>query len=983
MSDAFGQFEDDPAPEPVVRRRRRPGPLVLTIITIAAVLVAFSVFTSIWTEKLWFGSVGYGSVYSKLLWTKVGLFVGFGLLMALVVGGNLAIAFRLRPVFRPRSAEQAGLDRYREVVTPMRRVLLVATALIVGLFAGGSASGQWRNFLMWANREPFGTKDPYFHKDIGFYVFSLPWWHFVLDFLMTAMVLGLIAAMLVHYLYGGIRLQTPGDKFSRGAQAQVCVLLGLLVLVKAVDYWFDRYDLVTKKGSLITGMTWSKEHAVLPSKTILMAIAIICALLFFTTVLRQTWLLPGVGIALFALSALLLGAIWPAVVQRFQVKPNEPDKESSYIARSIAATRAAYNLDDANVSEYDAQTKLTPAQRNADATTLPGIRLLDPTLISEAFQQLQQVRGYYSVPNVLDVDRYPVNGQERDMVVAARELNLAGLPSGQKKWANEHTVYTHGYGMIAAYGNQRDAQGQAVSNDGKPVFAEYDLPPKGELSAQPPGAYRPQIYFGENSPNYSIVGKTAGGRNVELDVPQGSGEPGESKTSTYAGKDGVSIGSTFHKLLYAAKFGDTNILLSSRVNPNSKILYNRSPRERLQKVAPWLTVDSDALPAVVDGRIVWILDGYTVTDRYADSEKRSMKDMTSDAINPRSSYATLPTDQINYIRNAVKATVDAYDGTVTLYEWDSSDPILKAMEHAFPGVVKPKSDIPADLMAHMRYPEDMFKVQRDILADYHVLNPTTFFAQNDQWSVPTDPTDKRSTTLQPPYRLSVATQTGGKPVFSLTSVYTPSKKQNLAAFVSVGADPTETSTYGKFQILRLPDTTQVPGPSQMANQFISDDQVANRLQAFKRVGADVKYGNLLTLPLGGGLLYVQPIYTTGVTGEGTYPKLSFVVVSFGDDVGIGSTLSGALDDVLGQSPTPSTPTTKPPAQNPPTTKPPSKPPSKPGGSTLPVAALRLLQRADAKFAAADKALKAGDLATYAQRVEEGRRLVERALAAGR
>jgi uncharacterized membrane protein (UPF0182 family) len=296
-------------------------------------------------------------------------------------------------------------------------------------------------------------------------------------------------------------------------------------------------------------------------------------------------------------------------------------------------------------------------------------------------------------------------------------------------------------------------------------------------------------------------------------------------------------------------------------------------------------------------------------------------------------------------------------------------------------VVKPKSDIPPDLLAHMRYPEDMFKVQRDILADYHVQNPTTFFSQNDQWSVPTDPTNKKSTTLQPPYRLSVATQTGGNPVFSLTSVYTPSKKQNLAAFVSVGADPTDTSTYGKFQILRLPDTTQVPGPSQMANQFISDDKVANRLQAFKRVGADVTYGNLLTLPLGGGLLYVQPIYTSGVTGEGTYPKLSFVVVSFGDDVGIGSTLTAALDDLgTGTGSTPSTPTTKPPAQNPPA-KPSTKPHS--SGTKLPAQAIRLLQRADAKFAQAETALKSGDLATYAKRVDEGRKLVEKALAAGR
>jgi uncharacterized membrane protein (UPF0182 family) len=327
----------------------------------------------------------------------------------------------------------------------------------------------------------------------------------------------------------------------------------------------------------------------------------------------------------------------------------------------------------------------------------------------------------------------------------------------------------------------------------------------------------------------------------------------------------------------------------------------------------------------------------------------------------------------------VKATVDAYDGTVTLYEWDSSDPILKAMEKAFPDVVKPRSDIPADLLSHMRYPEDMFKVQRNILADYHVTDPLLFFSGGDRWDIPTDPTDKQSTKLQPPYRLSVATQTGGQPVFSLTSVYTPTKKQNLAAFVSVGADPTDPSTYGKFDILRLPDNTQVPGPSQIANQITSDDTVASRLQAFKRVGADVKYGNLLTLPLGGGLLYVQPIYTLREGGDGNYPVLRFVVVSFGKEVGIGATLSDALDDVLGVTAKDQT------AGNPPPKNKPTKPgtSNKGGGTKLPVAALRLLQQADAKFAAADRALKAGDLAGYAKQVDEGRKLVERALAAGR
>ncbi len=434
----------------------------------------------------------------------------------------------------------------------------------------------------------------------------------------------------------------------------------------------------------------------------------------------------------------------------------------------------------------------------------------------------------------------------------------------------------------------------------------------------------------------------------------------------------MGVGNIFRKLLYAVHFGDANIILSSRVNENSKILYDRSPRERVQKVAPWLTVDSDALPSVVDGKIVWLLDGYTTSDKYPLAEKKSLQEMTSDAVNPRSAYATLPTDNINYMRNAVKATVDAYDGTVTLYEWDTSDPVLKTWEKAFPGVVKKKSDIPDDLLQHMRYPEDLFKVQREMLAAYHVLDAKNFYEGNDKWDVPEDPSS--SIRKQPPYRLSVATKSGETPDFSLTSVYVPQRKQNLAAFMSVGADAAKPDSYGQFQILRLPDTTQVPGPSQIANQFSNDPKVANQLRAFKQADARVAYGNLLTLPVGGGLLYVQPLYTVRGGGSGNYPVLRFVLSSFGRDVGIGSTLSASLTDVLNGD-----------SNVAPTTSNPTAPPDNgdTGGDTqdLPVGALRLLQQADQKFAEADTALQNGDLEGYAKAVDEARALVARALAA--
>jgi hypothetical protein len=947
--------------------QQRSRALVGTAVILVAAFFLASVFTGIWTDRLWFRSIGYSEVFNTVLGTRVLLFLVFGVLLGAIVAVNIVIAYRFRPVFRPASQEQVNLDRYREVVEPMRRWLLLGVAVVLAIFAGSSGAGQWRQFLLWRNQVPFGTEDPYFNRDVGFYVFELPWLHYLVDFGMAVTVLSLIAVAITLYLFGGIRLQARGDKLTGAAQVHLSVLLGLFVLIKAVDYWLDRFDLTTEGGGLFTGMGFTDENAVLPSKNILMFIALICALLFFANVLRRTWMLPSVGLALLVLSAVLLGAIWPGIVQQFQVRPSEPDKEGPYIGRNIEATRTAYDVADSEVTNYDATLSLSSDVLAADASSIPGIRLLDPSLVSDAYEQLQQVRGYYSVSDVLDVDRYELNGETRDMVVAVRELEQSGLEESQRNWANLHTVYTHGYGVIAAYGNQKDADDQPVPDaEGKPIWAEQDIPPRGDLTSMFEDGYQPRIYFGERSPSYSIVGKPDGARDVELDIPEGSGGD-QPTTTTYDGAAGVPVGGIFNKLLYAIKFSEPNIVLSSRVNENSRILYDRTPRERVQKVAPWLTVDGDVYPAVVDGRVVWIVDGYTTTDQYPNAQKDSLSDMTEDSLQPRTAYSTLPTDEINYMRNSVKAVVDAYDGSVTLYEWDR-DPILEAWSEAFPQVVRPRSEIPPNLLAHMRYPEDMFKVQRHMLATYHVKNPKTFYEGNDRWEVPQDPEIK--TNKQPPYRLSVRTPGETEPVFSLTSVFVPQERQNLASFISVDSDASQ-EDYGKIRILRLPSNTQVPGPSQIANQFASDQEIQDRLLAFTRTNSKALFGNLLTLPVGDGLLYVQPLYTLRQEGEGRYPVLRYVLVSFGEDVGIGSTLTAALDDVLGIT-TPEESVD--PAQNPDLG-------GEPGtGSPVSGDVRALLQQAEDKFVEAERALRDGDLTGYAEASQEARDLVQQALA---
>ena len=707
---------------------------------------------------------------------------------------------------------------------------------------------------------------------------------------MAALVISLLAAATVHYLYGGIRLQTPGDRLTGAAQVQFSVLLGLFVLVKAVDYWLDRYDLVSASGKLIDGVTYTDDHAVLPAKNILLGIAVICAVLFFLNIWRRTWTLPSVGLALLVLSAILLGMIWPGIVQAFQVRPTEPDKEAPYIAANIAATRMAYDVQDVEVKGFTDQSLGGTEDDAAVLADTASVPLVDPQLVHQAFEQIQQVRSYYSVADVLDVDRYDIDGTDRALVLGVRELDQNGISDDSRNWSNLHTVYTHGNGLIAAFANQRPADDGTEGTEIQ--WAEGQQASQNALS-EATGGYESRVYYGEHSPDYSIVGKVAGAPDVELNL---GGETDSSDTTTYEGKGGVDVGSTFRKLMYAIKFGDPNFVLSERVNSNSKVLYIRNPRERVQKVAPWLTVDSDPYPAVVDGHILWVVDGYTTTDRYPLAEKESIQTMTDDSLTQANNLPIVPTDQINYMRNAVKATVDAYDGTVKLYAWDEYDPMLKAWSSAFPGTVLPKTDIPAELTDHLRYPEDLFKVQRYQFARYHVTDAGAFYNNSARWEVPPDPEQRGK--LQPPYRMFVSDPDTGVDRFAMTSVYVPYKKNNLAAFVSVDSDASDPETTGTIQVLQLPNEN-TPGPGNIANEMQSDDAVTQELFQFNQGASQVLYGNLLTLPVTGGLMYVQPVYVSRTNSTASYPILRKVLVSFGDQVGIGDTLEEAILDVLG------------------------------------------------------------------------------------
>ncbi|MBF4462750.1 UPF0182 family protein [Rathayibacter sp. VKM Ac-2878] len=938
---------------------------------VAVLVVAFFVFAGLYTDILWYDQLGFLSVLTTQWAAAGGLFVVGFVAMAVPVFVSLMLAYRLRPVYAKLNSQ---IDRYQQVVEPLRRLATFGIPAVLGLFAGVSAATRWQTSLTFWNRTPSGVTDPQFGLDTSFYLFELPFYQSLAGFTSAVLLISAFATLATGYLYGAIRVNGREIRISKASRVQLAIIAALYLLVQAVSLWLDQYATLTQQGPRITGATYATVNATIPGLQILAGIAALVAALFLVTAFVGRWRLPVIGTALLIVASLLVGSLYPWIVQKLQVEPNERTLEEPFIQHNIDMTRQAYGVDKVDVIPYDATTDAEPGALRSDAVTTANIRILDPAVVTDAFSQLQQFRQYYKfgdTQNALDVDRYSINGSTQDAVVGVRELNLNGLGANQS-WYNQTLVYTHGYGLVAAYGNQRSA-------DGEPVFIESGVPSVGDL-----GDYQPRIYFGENSPPYSIVGGD-GARNVELDYP--SGTDGAQQTyTTFDGKGGPALDNLFKKLVYAIKFQSEQIFLSDGVNNDSQILYDRDPVQRVQKVAPYLTVDSDAYPTIVDGRVVWVVDGYTTSADYPYSEVQSL----SQAIADTNTQQQFPTGDVNYIRNSVKATVDAYDGKVTLYAWDTKDPILQTWEKIFPTTVKPVSDMSAQLLSHVRYPEDLFKVQRAVLGRYHVTQAGSFYSSEDAWATPNEPntgsgsaTSVAGAPLQPPYYLTLQTPDQNSPTYSLYSTYIPASVQGsqtsrnvLTGYLVADSDAgsqagTVADGYGTLRLLELPKDDTVPGPGQVQNAFDTDPTVANQLALLSRGDTNVTRGNLLTLPVGGGLLYVQPIYVSS-NGDTSFPRLQKVLVAFGDKIAFEDTLDAALDSLFGgdsganagDTGTPTTPDT-----GGGTGSGTSPGGTSPGGSSTGTTDSTALQQAlsDARNAltARETALKAGDLTAFA------------------
>ncbi|WP_243155740.1 UPF0182 family protein [Kocuria sp. TGY1127_2] len=892
--------------------KKKKRPLLTTFIIVVALVIAFVYISQVYTEVLWYDQLGYIGVFIRENLIKIAVFAVGALLMGIAIWLSLRTAWNKRPAERPQRAStdeeksadgesvsdlqsvfNQNMERYQQALEPMRRVLMIAIPVVLGLFGGMTMLAQWDTVALFFMQEPFGEKDPQFGFDMSFFMFTLPFLRLIAGYLITILVLSGVGALVTHYLYGGIVVHEKGITTTKALKVQMGVIAAVLLLVLAVNFWLARYStLLSNKGSW-TGALFTDVNAVMPTNAILSVAALIVALLFAYSAFAGRWRLPLIGTAMLLVVSLVAGGLYPWVVQRFQVTPTEQSMENQYIQRNIDMTRDAYGLSGMQMQDYDATVETGKGALDGDTPTVSNIRLLDPNVVSNSFAQLQQFRPYYQFGKTLAVDRYNVDGQNEDTVISARELN----PDQNKGWYNQHVVYTHGYGVVAAYGNQ-------VQADGKPKFMQEGISAKGVISDD----YQPRIYFGQSSPNYSIVGGSDGEPNLELDRPQTPDDEGSGDAKyTYTGNGGPKVGSWFNRLAYAIKYQSSDLLLSDAVRSDSQILYDRDPADRVKKVAPYLTVDGNPYPAIVDNKVVWMVDAYTTSSNYPYSTPTSLGDATQDSQTEAGGSKALPNEKVNYIRNSVKATVDAYDGSVDLYAWDDQDPVLKAWQKVFPTTVKSYKDMSADLMDHVRYPEDLFKVQRELLNKYHVTDANSFYASDDVWQTPKDPTQEQSQDL-PPYYMSLQMPGDQRTRFSLTSSFIPQQSDSntrnvMYGFVSAngdagtGKDGVKDPDYGKLNLLELPRQSVVPGPGQAQNLFDSDTNVSTELNLLRQGASRVVNGNLLTLPVGGGILYVQPVYVQS-SGDASYPTLRRVLVGFGEKVGFAPTLDEALNKLF-------------------------------------------------------------------------------------
>ncbi|MEX0874226.1 MAG: UPF0182 family protein [Actinomycetota bacterium] len=909
------------------------GILLLLVISVSSVV-------RMYTDVLWFDELGFTTVFWKILWTRVGVGVVGGAGAALLVFANLEVARRAAPHYRFVTPGTDIAEQYRSAFRPYARLANIGLALVVGFFTGISTSATWERFLLWRNAKPFGVTAPApFGQDASFYVFGMPFQRSLLSWLFGVLIASLLLSGVAHLLHGSIQPEQNRIRVASVVKVHLSVLLGLIALLKAWAYRLDLFDLVFSARGTVTGASYTDINAQLPALRLLMYVAIIVAVIFFVNVFRfQGWLIPGVALGLWAFSSILLGGVWPAAVQRFQVTPNESTRERPFIERNIEATRTAFGLDRIEVEEFPAEETLTEETVAENEGTVDNVRVWDPTVLAPTYQRLQAIRSYYDFDDI-DIDRYQLNDQTTQVMLAAREVDASQL---SPSWVNLRLTYTHGYGLVANQAN-------AVSEEGLPEFLVQGLPPRGPDAFQ---VDQPGIYYGERLTGYAV----ANSGQEEIDFPRGEQEV---VTTNYEGGGGIPLSNMLRRLAFAVRFGDTDMVLSSFIRPDSRVIFRRNIVERVSAAAPFLQFDHDPYLVVADRKHFWVMDAYTSTDRFPYSERMNLEQAVGGNLR----------GQANYLRNSVKAVVDAYDGTTTFYVVDDSDAMIATYQSAFPELFVSGDRMPAELREHLRYPEELFKVQALQYRAYHILEPQRLYEREDVWDVPNDPVTSTAAqrVAMEPYYVVQKLPGEDNEEFLLMLPFTPRDRPNLNGWVAARMDGDH---YGELVAFSFPRGTSIEGPENISARINQNDEIAEQFTLWDRAGSTVVHGNMLVIPMGQTLIYVQPIYLRAEEEARSLPELRKVIVVVGNRIGFENTFRDSLDAVMrGVGPTAEEEDVEPPA---------TEPEEEAPAPELSGDVAELLGQAVDHFERADAALREGDLATYQRENEAGRQAVEQA-----
>src|SRR5579884_1186867 len=946
-------------------RRRRPSRTRIGLLALLAVLiiVIFSLrgIAGFYTDYLWFGAVGFTSVWKGVVVTKIELAVVFTAIFFVAVWLSLSIADRLAPAYRMAGPEDEFVQRYRDAVGPHAGKVRAIAALILALLVGTGASSQWNRWLMFRNSVPFGSNDPQFHRDIGFFVFKLPFYSYLISWAFVAIVVVTIVTVVAHYLNGGIRLQVPQNRVTPQVKAHISVLLGCLALLKAIGYYLQRFNLDFSTRGVVNGALYTDVKAQLPALTLLILISLVAFVLFLYNIRLQGWVLPILAVGLWAFVSVIVGAVYPAVMQKFRVQPAENALEKPYLARNMEATRAAYGIDKVQVTDFPFSPDLTATTLENDSLTVRNVRLWDPAFATQTYQKLQEIRSYYQF-NDLSIDRYQLGGNLTQTLMAVRQLNPDDLPA--QSWVNLHLQYTHGYGAVLSEAN-------AANPDGNPVFVIQNIPPQSDPGV--PSIRQPQVYFGLGVGGYVI----ADSRQPEIDYQQ---PDGTNVTSTYTGAGGVKLGSFFRRTAFALRFGDINPLISGQVSSSSRVIFIRDIQQMVNKAAPFLQLDADPYSAIVNGRIVWIQDAYTTTDHYPYAQLADTSSL------PQTSGLG---GSFNYLRNSVKVVIDAYDGSMKFYVMDPSDPIVKSYEKAFPKLFTQGSTMPLALRQHLRYPEDLFRIQTTMYGRYHIRKVNDFYNAANAWNVSQSAgegspsaalTGTQTTNAQgfvvsisqkrmDPQYLLMRLPGSQNESFLILQAYVPrsqgDKQQNLSAFMVAKSDP---SDYGQLQVFQMPPGQLIDGPSLVDARIAADPTITSQISLLNQQGSEVQLGNVLVIPIQKSLIYVRPLYIQ--SDRNPLPELKKVIVVSGQQAVMEDTLQKALADIFGSAP----PTLE--------QKPGQAPPPTPTGPGVSPAVSALLSQAAAAYQAAQADLQKGDLGAYQNDVNRMGQLISQASGGG-